>query len=78
MELAGRDMHEIIHHSHADGTPYSKSTSPILQAMRRCEPIRMRDEVFWRKDGTAIPVEYSANPLMEMATSRAWWWRSRT
>jgi len=25
----------------------------------------MRDEVFWRKDGTAIPVEYSANPLVE-------------
>ena len=25
----------------------------------------MLDEVFWRKDGTAIPVEYSANPLMD-------------
>jgi PAS domain S-box-containing protein len=64
-QLAGRDVHEIIHHSHADGTPYSKSTSPILQALRRCEPIRMRDEVFWRRDGTAIPIEYSANPLLE-------------
>jgi two-component system, OmpR family, sensor histidine kinase VicK len=64
-ELTGRDVHEVIHHSHADGTPYSKSTSPILQALRRCESIRMRDEVFWRKDGTAIPVEYSANPLMD-------------
>ena len=64
-ELMGRDVHEVIHHSHADGTPYSKSTSPILQALRRCESIRMRDEVFWRQDGSAIPVEYSANPLME-------------
>ena len=64
-ELVGRDLHELIHHSHADGTPYSRSTSPILQALRRSEPIRMRDEVFWRKDGTAIPVEYSANPLLE-------------
>jgi PAS domain S-box-containing protein len=65
VELIGRDIHELIHHSHADGTPYSKSTSPILQAMRRSEPIRMRDEVFWRKDRTAIPVEYTANPLMD-------------
>jgi len=64
-ELAGQDVHELIHHSHADGTPYSKSTSPILQALRRCESIRMRDEVFWRQDGVAIPVEYSANPLLE-------------
>ncbi len=64
-DLVGQDFHELIHHSHSEGTPYSKSTSPILQAMRRCEPIRMRDEVFWQKDGRAIPVEYSANPLMD-------------
>jgi PAS domain S-box-containing protein len=64
-QLKDRDIHEIIHHSHADGTPYSKSTSPILQALRRCESIRMRDEVFWRQDGVAIPVEYSANPLLD-------------
>ena len=64
-QLTGRDVHEVIHHSHADGTPYSRSTSPILQAMRRREAIRMRDEVFWRRDGTSIPVEYSASPLIE-------------
>jgi two-component system, OmpR family, sensor histidine kinase VicK len=64
-QLTGHDVHEVIHHSHADGTAYSKSTNPILQAMRRCESVRMRDEVFWRKDGSAIPVEYSANPLNE-------------
>jgi PAS domain S-box-containing protein len=64
-QLTGRDLHEVIHHSHADGTPYSKSTNPILQALRRSESIRMRDEVFWRHDGTSFPVEYSANPLME-------------
>jgi PAS domain S-box-containing protein len=40
-------------------------TSPILQGMRRRQAIRMRDEVFWRNDGTAIPVEYSASPLVE-------------
>jgi len=64
-ELMGRDVHEVIHHSHADGTPYSKSTNPILQALRRAESVRMRNEVFWRQDGTAIPVEYSANPLLD-------------
>ncbi|MGA2673615.1 MAG: PAS domain S-box protein [Terracidiphilus sp.] len=64
-QLTGCDVHEVIHHSHADGTPYSKSTSPILQGMRRRESVRMRDEVFWRKDGTAIPIEYCASPLVE-------------
>jgi two-component system, OmpR family, sensor histidine kinase VicK len=65
VELIGQDLHELIRHSSVDGTEYSKSTNPILQAMRRCEPIRMRDEAFRRKDGSTIPVEYSANPLME-------------
>jgi PAS domain S-box-containing protein len=64
-QLTGRDLHELIHHGHGDGTPYSRSTSPILQALRRAEPIRMRDEVFWRRNGSAIQVEYSANPLLE-------------
>jgi PAS domain S-box-containing protein len=71
-QLAGRDVHEVIHHSHADGSTYSKADSPILQSMRRQETIRsrqetirMRDEVFWRQDGTSIPVEYSASPLIE-------------
>lgn len=64
-QLTGRDIHEIIHHSHADGTAYSKITSPILQGMRRQEVLRMHDEVFWRADGTSIPVEYTASPLIE-------------
>ena len=64
-ELTGREIHEMIHHSHADGTPYSRATSPILQGMRRREAVRMHEEVFWRHDGTKIPVEYIANPLIE-------------
>jgi PAS domain S-box-containing protein len=64
-QLAGRDIHNLIHHSHADGTPHSRITSPILQGMRRQETVRQRDEVFWRADGTSIPVEYTASPLIE-------------
>lgn len=64
-QLRDRDIHEVIHHSHNDGTPYSKVTSPILQGMRRQESVRMRDEVFWRADGVSIPVEYTASPLIE-------------
>ena len=64
-ELTSREIHDVIHHSHADGSPYSRMTSPILHGMRRREAVRMRDEVFWRRDGTKIPVEYIANPLIE-------------
>jgi len=64
-QMTGRDVHELIHHSHADGTPCTKSTSLIYQSMCRREQIRSRDEVFWRADGTPLPVEYSASPLIE-------------
>jgi len=64
-ELIGRDFHQVAQHSHEDGSPYSRGSSSILRALKRSEPVRTRNEVFWRSDGTAIPVEYSANPLME-------------
>jgi two-component system, OmpR family, sensor histidine kinase VicK len=64
-ELIGKDIHELIHHSHADGTPHSKANCPILIALRRREGVRIRDDVFWRKDQTTVPVEYVASPLID-------------
>jgi PAS domain S-box-containing protein len=64
-ELLGKDIHELIHHSHADGTQHSKTNCPILIGLRRREGVRIRDDVFWRKDGTTIPVEYVASPLID-------------
>jgi two-component system sensor histidine kinase VicK len=64
-ELAGRDMHDVLHHTRADGGPYPRTADPILQALRRNETARQRDEIFWRKDGSAVLVEYNASPLQE-------------
>ncbi len=64
-ELRGKDVHELIHHSHADGTAHSKANCPILLGLRRREGVRIRDDVFWRKDGTSLPVEYVASPLID-------------
>jgi PAS domain S-box-containing protein len=64
-QITGRDFHDLVHHSHADGTPYSRLTCPVLQGVRRRETVRTRDEVFWRRDGSAMPVEYTASPLLE-------------
>jgi two-component system, OmpR family, sensor histidine kinase VicK len=64
-ELIGKDIHDLIHHSHADGTPHSKANCPILLGLRRREGVRIRDDVFWRKDQTTVPVEYVASPLID-------------
>src|SRR5262249_16956768 len=38
---------------------------PIFRAFRTGQSCRMDDEVFWRKNGTSFPVEYSCYPVWE-------------
>jgi PAS domain S-box-containing protein len=64
-ELLGRHMHEILHHSRPDGTPYPVEECPVYAAMQDGLVHRVVDEVFWRKDGTAFPVEYVSTPISE-------------
>jgi two-component system sensor histidine kinase VicK len=64
-ELLGKNMHELIHHSHADGSPYPAEESPIFGSVKLETPLHVDDDVFWRKDGTPLPVEYVACPLVE-------------
>ncbi len=65
-EILGRNMHTLIHHSRADGTPYSPADSPIQNTLRDRNTVRISNEVFWRKDGSNFPVEYVACPLIEV------------
>ncbi|MDX6459246.1 MAG: two-component system, OmpR family, sensor histidine kinase VicK, partial [Acidobacteriaceae bacterium] len=64
-ELLGQNMHALIHHSRADGTPYPVEESPIFGSVQRETPLHVDDDVFWRKDGKSLPVEYVACPLVE-------------
>src|SRR5690606_18912444 len=64
-ELIGCNMHELTHHARADGSPYPEAECPIFNAFRRGIPCRIDSEVFWRRDGTAMAVEYSSHPIMD-------------
>ncbi|MDP2761569.1 MAG: EAL domain-containing protein [Sideroxyarcus sp.] len=63
-EVLGKHVHELIHHSHADGSPYPANECRAYDAYRLNKSINVSDEVFWRKDGVAIPVEYWAQPIV--------------
>jgi diguanylate cyclase (GGDEF)-like protein/PAS domain S-box-containing protein len=56
-------QHDLIHHSHADGSPYQRDHCPIYLALRDGKPHRREEEVFWRKDGTSFPVSYTSTPI---------------
>jgi len=64
-DLLGQNMQALIHHSRADGTPYPAEESPIFGSVKRETPLHVDDDVFWRKDGKPLPVEYIACPLVE-------------
>ena len=64
-DLVGRNMHDVLHHSKPDGTPYPADACPIRAAIRDGQVHRVGDEVFWRKDGTSFPVEYVSTPIRE-------------
>lgn len=66
-QLMGKDMHQLMHHSHADGTPYPVADCRAHRFFSSTKPEQtlVDDEVFWRRDGTSFPVSYSAHPIME-------------
>ena len=68
-DLLGVRMHSVMHHSHADGTPYPVEECPISNSLRLSEGIHSDNEVFWRSDGTSFPVEYWAYPIRKEGES---------
>lgn len=64
-ELTDRPMHALLHHSHPDGSPYPPEDCPIYAALRDGLVHRVSSDVFWRKHGTALPVEYVSTPIIE-------------
>jgi two-component system, sensor histidine kinase and response regulator len=62
-EVKGKDMHSLIHHSRADGSPYPVKECNIYEAFRRGQGTHIDTEVLWRKDGTCFPAEYWSRPI---------------
>ena len=62
-DLLGRNMHDLMHHTRADGTRYPKQECEIYTAVREGKGHHSADEVLWRANGTSFPAEYSSYPM---------------
>ncbi|SMP68063.1 hybrid sensor histidine kinase/response regulator [Noviherbaspirillum suwonense] len=62
-QVIGHRLHDLIHHTHPDGTFYRHHDCPILRTARTGESALVEDEVFFRVDGSSFPVEYRAHPV---------------
>jgi PAS domain S-box-containing protein len=67
-ELLGQNAHQILHHTHEDGSPYPASECPLTRSIRDRAGARFSGEVFWRKDGSPFPIDCSAYPLFDGET----------
>jgi formate hydrogenlyase transcriptional activator len=64
-ELVGKEIHSIVHHTHQDGRPYPHQDCPIYAAFRDGAVHQVDGEVFWRKDGSKVWVEYTSTPIRD-------------
>ncbi len=64
-ELAGQNIHTIMHHTRHDGSHYPHEECPIYAAFRDGSVHTVDGEVFWRKDGRPVWVEYTSTPIRD-------------
>ncbi len=64
-DIIGQKVHQLHHHSRADGSPYPQQQCPIYAALNDGEIHQISNEVFWRKDGSSFPVLYTSTPIWE-------------
>jgi len=64
-EVLGKNMHDLIHYAHADGKSQPVEMCNIYQAHHAHTKAHADDDVFWRKDGKSLQVEYWSHPIFD-------------
>jgi PAS domain S-box-containing protein len=63
--LVGRSAHDIVHHSTRDGRPMERHECAIEATLEDGQVRHLPEEVFWRKDGSMMLVEYTVAPMLD-------------
>ena len=63
-EVLGSDIHALVHHSLADGSPYPKADCPVYKTAQSGIHAHMPEDVYFRADGTSLPVECWIRPIV--------------
>ncbi len=62
-DLVDAILHDKMYHSDVDGTPYSYQDCPVCMAYLRGQVQHQVSALFWRKDGSSFPAEYTSIPI---------------
>ncbi len=61
-ELLGKNAHKLFHNRNVFNQIIPPEQCEILKTLKTGVGIRVDDDVFWKKDGTSIQIEYYAYP----------------
>lgn len=64
-DLLGQPWHALTHHQYPDGRVLPRDECPGHLCMQDGRSLTVSDQVFWRKDGTPLAVEYTASPVLQ-------------
>lgn len=63
-DVLGKNIHKVHHHTHENGTHYPVEDCPIYAAVHDGIVHEGIQEVFWRRDGSYFPVEFTSTPII--------------
>ncbi|MFE0914519.1 PAS domain-containing protein [Streptomyces sp. NPDC058812] len=64
-DLGGRELHTLILHSRADGSPFPYDESPLADTLRSGRKHRVRGQVVFAKSGDQLPVDLTTAPVRD-------------
>ncbi|WKL04864.1 ATP-binding protein [Paenibacillus amylolyticus] len=64
-EFIGKNSHPIIHHTRADGSHLPQEECPIHMTVLDGQRRSIKEDVFWRKDGSSFLVQYQVTLIIE-------------
>ncbi|MEU5393444.1 PAS domain-containing protein [Streptomyces tibetensis] len=64
-DLGGRELHDLVLHSRADGSPFPFEDSPLADTLRSGRKHRVRGQVLYSKDGGKVPVDLTTAPVRD-------------
>ncbi|MFF0221791.1 PAS domain-containing protein [Streptomyces sp. NPDC004629] len=64
-ELGGKELHTLVLHSRADGSPFPYAESPLADTLRSGRKHRVRGQVLWSKGDKQVPVDLTTAPVRD-------------
>ncbi|MGW5427599.1 PAS domain-containing protein [Streptomyces sp. NPDC004059] len=64
-ELGGKELHTLVLHSRADGSPFPYEESPLADTLRSGRKHRVRGQVLWSKGNQKVSVDLTTAPVRD-------------